>query len=109
MKNKISTYFLLCSFISPMCFGGAGGDVSGGANIISDESNPWFLGSEPISYCVEVAPDFPIPKNQVSAIISESFQKWKTVFTKYRLSEEPLPGVFYDGVERGLTTDAIEL
>ena len=75
----------------------------------NDENNPWFLGSEPIPYCVETAPDFPFTSAHVKKIISKSFLKWKKFFQYYKFNDHAFPGHFHDGIERRITIDAIEL
>src|SRR6185437_3135555 len=87
----------------------AGADSSGGASHLTDEDNPWFLGSAPIPYCVHIAPDFPVARSVVERDIADAFAQWKAVYAEYHLYQRPLPGRFADGVPRSLSVDAREI
>lgn len=81
----------------------AAGWISGGAGEITDEGNPWFLGShKPIDYCVAVDPNFPLSTATVQKLIWESFREWKQVLQGYGLDRPDLIGPFQDGEKRGL-------
>ena len=87
----------------------AGAESGGGGGIRTDESNPWFLGSAPIPYCVDVAPDFPVQASVVKELIQDAFAQWKTAYRKYQLYNKNLPGKFFDWQTRSLTVDAQEI
>ena len=88
----------------------AGGWTSGGGkNIYSDFDNPWFLGDNPIEYCIQQSSDFPLSTQVVRELITESFEEWKAIFIKYGLYKSNLPGEFFDHKKRSITLDSIEV
>jgi len=82
--------------------GGGGGDPMA-------ENNPWFLGDQPIEYCVRIASGFPIASDQVRKTIQAAFQEWEQTLGRYGLRGQAFAGQFSDGVKRGLTVKAVEV
>ncbi len=65
-------------------FGGdESGWISSGGESFYNAKNPWVLAGENISYCLEMdQAGFPMNRQEVLALIEESFQYWQTEFSK---------------------------
>jgi hypothetical protein len=72
----------------------AGSWSSGGGEILEHAQNPWFIKipevstnfpQKPITYCVEVGPDFPITERQIEALVAESIVWWRREFSNAHL------------------------
>jgi hypothetical protein len=89
----------------------SGGWSGNGGDFAQILDNPWFLGKETISYCVQKAEHVPFPLSQLESIVSHSIQQWHQFFKKYRMTEpvtanrRPTPNVtiqFKDQIDRGI-------
>jgi len=79
MKNHwmwISAGLISLSFCASVF---AGGDSSGGGDLRPpEEGNAWFLGTKPVRYCIEMAPDFGVAPTVVEATVSKVLGTWKS-------------------------------
>lgn len=81
---------------------GTGGDP--------DRDNSWFLGDEPVTYCVEVAPGSLFEKTVYERTARAAFDDWKAFFLHYGYDEKTIGGPpwafrFPDGKPRRLSLD----
>lgn len=54
--------------------------VGNGTELISTAENPWFVGSKPISYCIQSVDETPQFKKELSQLVSSAISQWtKTV------------------------------
>lgn len=54
MRKALIITFLICPFIfSTYARSGDGWSSSGGGEYIIDQNNPWYMGSEPVKYCID--------------------------------------------------------
>ena len=61
-----------------MPFAGDGSGSSGGGDLYkADFEAAWFIGDQPINYCIEMADDFPIERERVSTTIQAVISQWK--------------------------------
>lgn len=65
----------------------AGSIVRNGADLYQD-SQAWFLGHQPISACVEIDPQFPVPKADALLIFRDAIANWKRYLESKRLEKE---------------------
>jgi hypothetical protein len=75
---------------SPLQASGGGGVIDGNGGMrITDELNPWFLGSQPIPYCIERSEEFSLAFDQASAAIRAGFLDWReTISTLIKYDEK---------------------
>ncbi|MGE0174965.1 MAG: hypothetical protein AB7T49_19385 [Oligoflexales bacterium] len=52
----------------------AGGITSSGGEFITTEKNPWFIGSEPVRYCVQISSDF--SNSNADRIVRDALLDW---------------------------------
>lgn len=87
---------------------GNGGDHS------QDQDNIWFLGQDPVSYCVQRSEDYPLDQGQAGALVRESLNDWVTFFKKYQMDTFQLgtgadySGIFPDKQARGISLQFVE-
>ena len=68
--------FVLIFFIASSVY--AGGITStGGDDLLASDGSAWFLGTKPIRYCIQKAPDFGPSDDEVREVVSSVFRKWK--------------------------------
>jgi len=99
MKNLVSVT-LVAVLILNSNYSLAGSSAHGG-DLDLDQNNIWFLGSDPIEYCVESVSDYPF-HDELDGLIEEAVDKWKTLFQKYEISNKSFSG-FKDGQVRKMT------
>src|SRR4051812_18291271 len=59
------------------------GWVSGGGELQTDASNPWFLeNTRDVHYCIEIAPGFPHEKTRLKALIETAVSYWQDEFSR---------------------------
>jgi hypothetical protein len=83
------TFFLFAVLLSVAAY--AGHSSNGGALSI-DNDNVWFLGDQPVEYCVEIDPAFKVSHVAVRKMVRESISDWKRFFNFYGLDEMSFPG-----------------
>jgi hypothetical protein len=72
----------------------AGGiSSSGGDNPSADQASAWFLGAQPVRYCIVLDPTFGVSEADAEATIATSFQVWRDYIQQKHINE---PG-FADG------------
>lgn len=81
----------------------SGGMDSGGGGLRGFESNPWFIGTRNVSYCVEVNPNFPdASASGIRDTIKNAFSEWRVFQEKYELDRRSFNLQFPDGKARGI-------
>jgi hypothetical protein len=55
----------------------------GGPNRVQD--NPWFLGDEPVRYCIRLSTDHPLSMTAAHAMTQRSLMAWQAFFRKYQI------------------------
>lgn len=82
--------------------GVAGGMSSVGGDYVDDGDNPWFMGTQPVPYCVERTEMFSVPADVLSRLVADAFDAWNDADTQLTL----FGGVhmFPDGVDRQIAT-----
>ena len=94
------------------------GGWSGNGGGSRDESdNIWFIGNDPIKYCISKGEDFPLEGKKILTLIESNIKKWLAFFESYDLLNKKLAQgyahqrlnrlEFKDGKNRGLSTDFI--
>lgn len=105
-------FFLFFQFLCIGCLGFAGGWSGNGGDYTRDQNNPWFLGTDPVSYCILKSADYPLKTSELSDLIKESLYDWRKFFSKYGIDKFPLgeskQGQFPDKQYRGISLDFIE-
>lgn len=86
MINAKFLPFLLCCLwiifgISPA----SAGIFTNGGEFSKDQDNVWFLGPEPVEYCVETDKLFGLRPEQTRPIVREALSDWIEFFKKYGL------------------------
>ena len=80
-----------------------GGTSSGGSEYMTIESNPWFIGARPVSYCVQIDHSgFSADEAAVDRALGEVFAKWSA--TLAALKPDATPTDVLDGQPKNLTT-----
>lgn len=102
--NKLFT--LLSVFSSSLLF--AGGMDSGGGGLRGFESNPWFIGSQEVPYCIGIDPEFPMSERTIRSNIHHVLNEWVKFQKSYRLNQRSFNLDFPDGVNRGINISYIE-
>jgi len=96
----------------------ADGSGAHGADIEADQNNPWFLGEQPIPYCIVLEKDSGLDRAEISRLVAESFEDWARFFNRHGYATLKfdevnkllnLPSTFADGVSRGLTLTRVEI
>lgn len=94
MRKSIFNVFITL-YLSSSCL--AGGFISNGGDYLKTQNNPWFLGTEKISYCITNSTDYPLNQSELEGLVSESLNDWKSFFAKYRLDNLVIGSPFYKG------------
>ena len=97
--------FALAFLISNVALAGT---FTNGSDFTSDNENVWFLGLEPIEYCIERSPQFRIPHDRAREIVREAFADWRAFFIKYGLDQLKFEGIA-KGRSLGIAIDAKEV
>jgi hypothetical protein len=95
---------LLSLFLSLQSF--AGGWSGNGGTSAYDKDNMWFLGEEPVPYCVMTSDNVPMPA-AIEQMIRRNAGKWQEFFAKYGIDQEFLGKkyhLFPDKKERRIST-----
>jgi len=85
----------------------AGSTSSGGGEFITTETNPWFIGDEPVRYCVQSDPDgFSPTRQEINRAVHAVLTNWSETIT----AMHPIPtnGEILDGNPKNLTTAFVE-
>ena len=85
--------FVLVSFF--LNFAQASHSTNGGV-LRADNNNVWFLGDEPVEFCIEGSPAFPYNRRQVTELVYKSIQEWREFFHKYGLDRLAFSGLKND-------------
>jgi hypothetical protein len=93
----MTTLLSLCSLILLLCTkpllaerlaledsGGWSGN-GGGPNRVQD--NVWFLGDEPVRYCIKLAPSYPLAFAEAQSMTQRSLQAWQQFFRQYDIGQ----------------------
>lgn len=90
-SNEMKIILLtLIAFLSiNRAFAESGWSGNGGDGKITGD-NIWNLGQAVVPYCINVAPDFPLQKDELSQLVKESFEEWIQFFNKYDLNSKHL-------------------
>ncbi|MCX6116434.1 MAG: hypothetical protein NT027_02745, partial [Proteobacteria bacterium] len=65
------------------------GSANHGGGTSVDQNNPWFLGSDPIQYCIESpSSDYPVSLSQLKLLIKSSIEDWQRFIAKYDFSNQ---------------------
>lgn len=90
---KLRNWLIVCLQTST-AFGG--GMVTSGGEYVTTEKNPWFLGTDPVKYCVEHSDaDFSVSKPQIESLIRLSLGEW--THTISQLHQHPTPAEVIGG------------
>ncbi len=85
MKNRRTLKMILAlgGMVTSLAFASKGGSVSSGGEHITYERNPWFIGSEPVHYCIEIAEEnFSLSLGEANLAIQSAIADWtKTLRT----------------------------
>lgn len=94
----------------------AGGWSGNGGDQGDAADNVWFIGNEPVMYCIDRSPDFSISESEIRVIVRQSIDDWIAFFKRYELhnlyfDNSDHKGVlqFPDGAARGLSLDFKEV
>ncbi len=78
-----------------------GGMTSSGAEFLTTENNPWFIGDEVVHYCIERSDAFSLSREGSSQILRDVFVDWTRTITKLKPIETAF--VLPDGKKKNLT------
>src|SRR5947209_5106240 len=60
------------------------GSSGGGGDVVPLEARAaWFVGGDPIHYCVEMAPDFGVSPGKAYTALETAIANWKDYISKY--------------------------
>lgn len=90
----MKAHFILKILILSICFGNLakatplreGGWSGNGGNTGLEQDNIWFLGNEPIRYCV-INQNSAFTKPAVELLVKKQVEKWKSFFAKYQMNQ----------------------
>ena len=103
----IMLVFLITSGVSLRASaGGWSGTGTGGSAASFDLYNPWFLGPEPIPYCLIKSDRIGLSQPALHMMIRKSSEKWKQFFERYKITDSLLEDKSYsfpDGVDRTIS------
>ncbi|MFW7381770.1 MAG: hypothetical protein ACOH5I_23380 [Oligoflexus sp.] len=68
-----------------------GGWSGNGGNIYQMTDNVWFLGEEPIRYCLRPSPNYPLSTVELRDMVAEAFASWWQFFQRYQIGEPGQP------------------
>ena len=85
LKNYV--LIILCMATAGHTFAGAGSS-GGGDRYKVDFEAAWFIGDQPINYCIEMADDFPIGKEKALTTIQAVISQWKDYVTRKKIEEK---------------------
>lgn len=64
----------------------AGGGENGGGDLQDEDYGAtWFLGEQPIRYCLEVAPNFGVSADEIGKTVDGAFETWKNYIAEKRI------------------------
>lgn len=73
-----------------------------GSDLERDQDNVWFLGEQPVSYCIQRHPKYPFSETELASIVDEGIAHWLAFFKKYNMDQAQYKN-FADGIPRGLS------
>lgn len=83
LRHTVNLMLGLCSLtLTTLLFANDGGMTGGGAGLVLDRNNPWFLdNTKEVRYCVEIAPEqFSAPIELVDKSINAALLYWKNEY-----------------------------
>jgi hypothetical protein len=105
MNQFLIFFFVVGILVSGRTF--AGGMTSSGGEFVTTERNPWFVGEEPVKFCISVGNGFSASLPKARKAISAAFDDW--LETLRRLKPEPTPFVLPNGLKVNLALDFKEV
>lgn len=98
---------IFCLLFTQLSFAGGGWSGNGGGSASTyDFNNMWFLGAEPVPYCMIVGKGSFPSRDALHMMIKQSAQKWGEFFNRYDLKKgisEISKEQFPDKLERSLS------
>jgi hypothetical protein len=79
----------------------AGTIISGGGVIVGTSENPWFVGKNSFSYCVQRDPTFSVSEKDLVPAIEKVIDLWSETLQKFQPKNTDSP--LLDGKKKGLT------
>lgn len=76
--------------------------VGNGGEFITHERNPWFIGEEPVSYCLKIDANFSLAEEEVYRLTTSALSEWSDTLNS--LNPEKLPKRFGTLVGKTLST-----
>lgn len=87
----------------------------GGAGFHNSEDNIWFLGSEPVEYCVQKSAKYPFNNIELKHLVAEALNDWRSFFRSYGMDQKDIQRknrrvdlTFHDRMKRGIALNFIE-
>lgn len=84
------------------------GIFTNGGGFSADSDNVWFLGEEPVRYCVRSHPQFSFSESEVRDVIRQSIQTWVDFLERYGLDKMEFSQL-HDHSSLGLALKFIEV
>ena len=93
-----------------LLFGGGWSGNGGNGDYESD--NIWFLGTGPVSWCLERSEDYPFSARELRYMVRDAISDWKRFFRRYDIHTRAFGdddrGRFFDSVPRLINRNFIE-
>jgi hypothetical protein len=86
--------------------GFTGNGSSGGGEYLTYQENPWFIGPDPVTYCILKSDQVSISKEHASELIRKSLADWENTISDLR--PRPTGAEVLDGRPKTITTSFVE-
>lgn len=94
--------FLLTSLAVASQTSAAGISSSGTGSVLTTESNPWFIGDQPVTYCIQSSSQVSLDADQIQQTVRAALDDWTTTLKSVALKSTmfKLP----DGLSKSIST-----
>lgn len=103
----LTTIFLVAGSLMPRP--AFAGEVNNAGELTRDQDNVWFVGDDPVKYCIDSDPNFGFDRDGLRDLVREALADWAAFFRRYGLNQAAfgvggtLSGSFPDGLRRKLS------
>lgn len=91
--------------INPLNLSVDSGWSGNGGDFLMQENNIWFLGDQPVTFCLKRSEQYPFTLEELRELVRESLEDWNQFFKKYGMDKRELEAVSERGNERFLFWD----
>lgn len=93
---------------SSATFCGEGGMSSNGGDLINQSRNPWFLGDDAVTYCVEVNGNFSLGRDIAREFTHQALADWTENLINMGVPNHKTDFAFADGKKKGIAVNFFE-